>query len=360
MRLGKKYLQFNDLVIDNYDMLGSANESVEFKTQNHSYSYGDGAYTAFKSDTAFAQPKSLAMTLNLNRRKLKCNEYNMYIEYVQSNLMKPGKLWAVQGEQLLYAYAYITSFAETYTTNQHSIAYDVNFILYEGVWHVANPLKVFLKPFDPCVFDDCNEYYHSDGCENYCPTCPTVPEQTKCPKCECECGYLTADNSFCSMKKEAVSAFYNTCNSSYRIMYNCKAAAKVFGDESLWGKQICSTNEHYSIISGRIYSGTVKNTENVTIRIVGNFKDPMIEFNGRTMIVKGSYNGMLVITPSGEVYFTVGAECDMRYVTPDNIVIPEGNDYGFVAHHGNNTLFIQNLNCNSRSCAYVDIGAVVV
>ena len=43
MNYRRKYLQFNDLVIDNYDMLAASNHTVDFKVTEEEYSFGHGS-----------------------------------------------------------------------------------------------------------------------------------------------------------------------------------------------------------------------------------------------------------------------------------------------------------------------------
>lgn len=358
MNLSKIYLQFNDLVIDNYDMLSSADENVDFKTQTYPYSFGDGSAAIFKDETVFAAEQSISLTLRLDVSKLQCDEYDIYFEYVQHNLFRPGKLWALQGSDLLVANAFISSYGEPYTDNDSNFVINVDFTIPSGTWMLVNPLKIFLKPYSPCTFNDCMEYIQDTSCKGACNTCNTGNRQETCYKCICECEYLTEDYNYCNLKRNALVKWHERCGDSYKIMYNCIAANRVWGEESLLGERICSQAPSHTFVSGTVYSRTVKNTDQVTITIIGYSKNPIIEFNGRKIQINGTYNGILTIPPSMSAYFQSDYNCEMIYIDANNINIITGSNYGFIAHHGNNSLFIQGTDCNNTTCAYVKIDAV--
>jgi len=84
----RKYIQFNDLVIDNYDMLASANLSGGFKTSTIPYSFTHGSYAPLKGRQQFSTEQSLSMTLKLNTKKLSCDQRKFYKKYVQQNLIQ--------------------------------------------------------------------------------------------------------------------------------------------------------------------------------------------------------------------------------------------------------------------------------
>lgn len=139
--LNRKYIQFNDLVIDNYEMLQSADLSGGFKTGTTEYSFGHGSYANFKAKQQFSLEQSLSMTLKLDTRKLSCDQKKFYKDYVFMNIVKAGKLWAIEGEQLLWTNAFIKDFSESYSMERHVVNIDIDLVLYEGIWHKADTKK---------------------------------------------------------------------------------------------------------------------------------------------------------------------------------------------------------------------------
>lgn len=355
----KRYIQYNDLVIDDYDMLSSADYNVDFKQTNYPLSFGDGAYYPQKSLSVWANPGSLAMTLFIDVKKVPCNERTLYYEHVKVELSKAGKMWCIQGDDLLWAFAYPVSTGEAYEINAgNTLSIDIDFVIPEGVWRVADTQAVFLKPYYHCDWNDCLEYQADNSCDYSCVGCSPTPQSKACQKCICECGYLNADNSYCNLWRDAHEKWYKTCGESYKIIYNCVAAKNVWGEYALFGESICSKSPDFGYISGRIYSHTTKDTNNVTIRIVGRVSNPIIEFNGNVIHIKGNYNGILTITPELDVYYQIDQGCEPNYLDFRDVIISQGSTNKWTAHHGYNSLFINAGVCTRQICAYVKIDAI--
>ncbi len=350
--LTRKYVQFNDLVIDNFDMLTSADLSGGFKTETQSYSFGHGSYAPSKARQQFAEEQQLSMTLKLDTRKLSCDQRKFYKDYVLMNLLLFGKLWAIEGEQLLWTNAFVKSYSESYSTERYTINIDIDLTLYEGIWHKADSRKVFLQPYSACNFEDCLDFREIDECLDCCTTC-IQPKQQPCAKCLCECDYLNAENSLCELKKEIAASFYGQCNDTYKIIYNCEAGEKIWGYEKMLGDKICKADSCKSIIAGQFYSDTIVDSTNVTITIIGTVKDPLITINNNTMQILGEYSGELKLLPNGDIYYQADKCCPEVVIDIDNLVIPDGNMFGFLVHHGNNSIIVETNNCCDMTCVYV-------
>ena len=100
---GRRYVQFNNLVIDTYDMVDRTDTDTSFKYTSHDKTFGHGKYAPFKRDYMFAEEGSVSMTLTLHTKKLPCNERPHYRKMAISELNKQGKLWAVQNGELIWA-----------------------------------------------------------------------------------------------------------------------------------------------------------------------------------------------------------------------------------------------------------------
>lgn len=165
MRYERKYIQYNDLVFDGYGMLGEYDaSSVSFKVTTHARSFGNGSYAPFKSPNAFVEESSVSLTLWLKEKKLPCDVRPFYRSFVIEQLSKHGKLWAVQDNTLVWAYATVQSYSEMVEHANGKLGIDVDFLLYEGVWHKADKQKTFLHPYDLCTFMDCFDYKEYQPC----------------------------------------------------------------------------------------------------------------------------------------------------------------------------------------------------
>lgn len=349
--LTRKYIQFNDLVIDNYEMLQSADLSGSFKTTTSEYSYGHGSYAVFKGRQHYSAEQSLSMSLKLDTRKLSCEQKRFYKDYVFLNIMKPGKLWAIEGEQLLWTNAYVLDFSEAYAVEKYSVNIDIDLVLYEGVWHKADPRKVFLQPYMACNFAECLDL-REEECSDCCVSC-IKPMNQPCGKCICECDFLSGDFSLCNLKKDIAHSFYGQCGDSYKIIYNCEAGKKIWGEEKMLGHKVCKEEACKSIIAGQFYSHTIVDTENVLITLVGSMKDPVITLNGNTMQIIGEYTGRLTLTASGEIYYLEDDCCQEVSIDINNLLIPEGSTFGFTVHQGTNGIIVETHTCCDMTCIYV-------
>jgi len=275
------------------------------------------------------------------------------------NLAKPGKLWAIDGHQLLWTNAYVQEFSEPYSTDKYIIEMDIDFVLYEGVWHKADVRKTFLQPYDSCNFAQCLDFREIDECLDCCVNCQQ-PKPSTCNKCRCECDFLTAEWSLCELKKEIAADFYGKCNNSYRIIYNCEAGKKIWGEEKMLGEKICKPDTCKDIIAGQFYSETVLDSENVMITLIGGMKNPIITVNGNTMQIMGEYYGKLTLTSSGDIYYLEDECCNELMIDINRLVIPEGSTFGFLIHQGMNSVIVETNNCCDMTCIYLKIDNITV
>lgn len=355
----RKYIQFNDLVIDNFDMLQEADLSGGFKTQTQEYSFGHGSYTPFKSRQQHSKEQSLSMTLKLDYRKLRREQRQFYKDWIRMNISMPGKLWAIEGNQLLWTNAFVTDFSEPYSLEKNTFSIDLEFILYEGVWHKADVRKTFLQPYTSCDFMECLDFREIDECLDCCVSC-NQPKNAPCPKCICECEFLNAENSLCELKKEIANDFYKQCGDSYRIIYNCEAGNKIWGEDKMLGTKICKDDSCKDIIAGQFYSETVLDSENITITLIGSMKDPIITINGNSMQILGDYSGKLTITSSGDIYYEEDECCPEVLIDINKLKIPEGNTFGFLVHQGLNGIIVETNNCCDMVCVFIKVDNITI
>ena len=101
----RRYVQFNDIVIDSFDMLSSVDYSQNTKTDTEEYSFGHGSYVDFKSPQQFLTEGDLNITMNIDYRKYRREERKYLKDFIKMNLIKPGRLWAIEDNKILWTYA---------------------------------------------------------------------------------------------------------------------------------------------------------------------------------------------------------------------------------------------------------------
>lgn len=323
-KVNRKYIQFNDLVFDNASIT-NADLSGAFKVETFEKSHGHGSYAPLKNNQLLSEEQALSMTIELNHDKVRKKDRSLYIDYVFLNLSYPGRLWAIRGNKVMWAYAIANTFSEPYEESKSTINIDVDFIIPEGVWHVTDPRKTFLLPYTPCDFAYINNLQDSFNC---CDPCLTIKDET-CEMCFRDCQFLTKENSLCEMRDEAITNLYKQCGNTYRLVYNCVAANQLWEESKLWGHKLCKEDLCYSVIAGRFYSGTILKNNPKQILLYGIWEDPVIEINGKKISIKGNYDGIIMINESGDIYF-IDYECcektliDFDLITYENIKIKNG------------------------------------
>lgn len=349
----RHYIQFNDLVFSEYDMIAEDDTSISYKSNDTEYGFRHGAYSPFKKEGGLVSPSSVSMTIRLEMKKLPCDVRKYYMDFVLTELNKQGKLWAVRNNTLIWAYAYVSEKTELAEARRDTLEIDVDFTLPEGIWHKADPQRTFLVPYDNCDFMDCYDYQDIKPCltGDCCHCGKPSGEQCNC----CECDSLTKEMALCYYGDD-LQDFYSCHGAGYKVIYNCLAAERFFNsDTDHIGQKICN-GDCGGVVTGRFYSDTVIPTDGVRITIYGKVKDPMIEINGNTNIVRGTYEHM-TINPDGSVY-SMPNGCGACLADVEAWEIPSGNDYGWFVHSGYNDLTIFPGDCCGTVCAFIEVDAI--
>ena len=348
----RHYLQYNDLVFDEADMIIEDDASVSFKTFESDYGWGHGAYSPQKRKGLWAEAGRVSFSITLKMKKLPCEQRPYYVRFAKSQLTTQGKLWAIQDNTIIWAYAILENFVEVNDSRRNEAIFDVDFSIPEGVWHKANKLKTFLLPYDKCDFMDCYDYHDIDQCG----CCSCEPRNDTCDCCDC----IEKDMALCYHTGE-LQNFYDKCGGGYKLVYDCAMAEKFFGgyySDAQWGQKICS--DCNKPIDGFLYSDTDIPTENVTITLHGAMKDPYVEINGNGNIIKGEYDGTLIIKPDGSVYFTKDIDCPACDPLDVSVwEIPENMEYGWTVYQGKNHIVVDPGEC-CMVCAYFEVDALAI
>lgn len=354
----KRYLQFNDLVFDGYDMISDADEPIQYKGSSTPYSYTHGSYRAFKTSFLYVSERQVNMTITLHMKKIPCEYRKFYAQFVEQELGKPGRLWAIKNDTVLWAFASANNIRPVNNGKPHELVYDIEFVIPGGVWHKADHQKTFVLPYDVCSLMDCKGFEDISSC-NCCSTC----EDNKIAKahrdrCDCCCDEdLCREMMLCNHLSELQQ--YYGCEVPFQLVYSCEAAERLNTERAL-GQRICVDDIcDDSVISGQIYSNTDIPTEDMTITLVGDYVNPWIKINGNTNIIEGEYSGTLIIKSSGDVYYQPCGDgcCEPELLEPNVWVIPSGNTYGWTLNPQLNSVTVYANTCCSQcgmACIFVD------
>ena len=355
----KRYLQFNDLVFDGYDMISDYDEPLQYKGSSTAYSYRHGSYRAYKSDYLYVSERQVNMTITLKMKKIPCDYRQFYPQFAEQELGRPGRLWAIKNNTIIWAFASVNNMRPVNNGRKDELVWDVEFVIPGGVWHKADAHKTFVLPYDVCTLMECKGFEEHGTCEPCCDSCTDkkLIEELRDRYCCCCDEDLKADMALCH-HKDMLQAFYG-CDTPYQLVYSCEAAEK-FSKERALGQRICVDDVcGDSVIAGRIYSDTDIPTENMTITLIGDMKSPQIDINGNTNIIAGEYSGTLTITASGDVYFQPCKDkcCEPELLDPSVWTVPNGNDYGWTLKPQLNSVIVKMNACCSQcglACVYID------
>ena len=363
MNYERKYIQYNDLVFDGYEMLGDYDApSISFKVTTHPRSFTHGSYAPFKRRTFLAEESSVSLTIWLKEKKLRCEDRPFYRSFVLSQLSQHGKLWAVQDNTLIWAYATVTSYGEMVEHYNGKLGIDVDFMLYEGVWHKADKQKTFLHPYDLCSFMDCFDYKEYQTCRDaelitVCCDCKQeIPRPENDPFCcDCDCNKVSKEMALCYHIDDLQEVYKPCSDFGFRVIYDCEAAEEFFG---IAGQGICTEACHNGMLAGRIYSETDIPTQGISITLVGKMHNPYVEINGNGNWIKGDYDGTLRIMSSGDVYYENGCKCDDP-LEPD-VWKTDGMTFGWTVVPRYNRVVVNLGACCGKACAYFDIDNLTI
>ena len=344
----KRYVQFNDLVIDSADMLTSASYKQDTKTETEEYSYGHGSYYRLPRPMQFLTEAELSITLHIDYRRVPREQRKFLKSFINMQLLKGGKIWAIQDNQLLWANAFVSSFGEEYTHYKGFYSVDVDFVLPDGIWHIADRQSTYLVPYDSCNFLDEYDFREQENCADCgCNNCGIAEPNNDM----CWDACLEKENSLCSIYGnngngiENIYTIFQNCGISYKIVYDCESAKRLFNGNL--GVKLSKEDVCKSVIAGRVYSRTILDSDNVEITLTGHWQNPTIQINDTTMTIDGEYDGTLKIHADGTVEYADKDCCKYEYVDLDNVHM---DDYSFTIHHGENKVIVDGgCSCSSGS-----------
>ena len=358
----KRYLQFNELVFDGYDMISDYSEPVSYKGNSQPYSFGHGAYRPLKANYLFVNERQVSMTLTLKTKKVPCEYRQFYVRFAEQELGKPGRLWAIKNNEIIWAYASATNIRPIANNRKDEVTYDIEFVIPGGVWHKADKLKTFVLPYDPCLFMECKKFRSIDPCAEKktsgdccldCVNAKTMREAEKREDCGCCCDEQLCNDMALCFHTDELQAFYG-CDTPYQLVYSCEKA-ELYNDGEPLGQKLCTKDACSNIIAGRFYSETDIPTRGIGITLIGKLSNPSISINGNENYIKGEYDG-LRIDADGSVY--AHSECCDTLLPASVWGVPHGMDYGWTIYPQENRVIIDTGLCCGKSCIYIREDAI--
>lgn len=352
--LKRRYLQFNELVFDSYEV--NIDYAVSFRSATVPYAYGSGSLPSVRKGTQLVGEQSLSLTIRQSTKDVPCDQYYLYKQYILTNITKPGRIWAVEGKNVLWAYAFVADYSELYDDGLGYFELSVDFVIWEGFWHRADKRKVFFYPYNTCHFNLGDDYQEEVG-DCCCGECP-VDLGFSCGKCLDECNSVV--ETLCESEAEIIPGLYTTCTPEYKLRYDCDLALKRWGEEGLWGNKVCKDAICEEMIDGRFFSDTILDTNGIVLTITGKLKNPYLVLNENAVLIKGEYNGTLTVTGLGEMTYQTDPCCEPEALDPNLMEVPYGSTFGMTVHHGWNTIHLETGDCCSMACVYYKIDAITI
>lgn len=321
------YLQYNELVFNGIQSVETADLSGDFKLSTTPYPFKHGSYASasFKKGQLLMNEQDLSLDIRLPFINLTRTQVLDYYDFIMYNLTRAGKIWAIDtGGKLIWANAIPKHppYSDYEIKTGNVLALTMDFLLPDGVWHIAETQHVFLEPYDLCDFKDS----FGTGCSHDCNS------QQQCISSECTlCNDITPDMNYC----ETCWNPYDNCYTPYRIIYNCAKSYAFFGTSS-YGEEYLGDCD---CLNGEFCVNTIYDAE-VTVTLLGHFINPSVNVNDTIIRVKGDYDGRLVFEPDGIVKYYRGEPCDPPFKCPTQISFDKieyvQNDITFYAHRGDN------------------------
>ncbi len=279
----------------------TVDETQSYKGEVISYSGKHGGYYPDKGPLLDVGTISIELKLPLKqipKRKI-CD----YARHIEKQLQGVGKLWAIEPcGDLIWTTARLKEKSRNYDVGEVGvIRLNVAFDIIDGVWRRADPVTTFLEPYELCRFDDyiCNHCKDEMKCPTSCNSCLVENCQHLCERCsggEC-CDDNDSLVSLCSngdFSSDCINLFSTKCGLTHRVVENCAYARSLYGYVALWGDQY-NLDRCTGMVKVNFCSSSIYESQEVTIKLVGCFKDPTIILNDSFVKLNGEFDGAITI-----------------------------------------------------------------
>lgn len=357
----KRYIQYNDLVFYGRKSIDEQSESLSLRESKTPRTFANGSYVANRGDKSLIDNNSIRLKIALKTSNWSEEHVQGHYEFIMEQLMTPGKLWAINpGLQLVWCNAYVTSIQHSknwVVTDDDYLVFDVDFDNPDGVWYKADEYKTFFEPYDNCDFLDLKA--SCLGKSRLCCSEPLICNQ-HCDCCENDCCDMDGMLDMCEANSDPkfLNDFFEECNSSWRVVYNCEKAKKNNSLKDLYPHTICDFCVTDNI-SGQFLSTTSLDSHKWSFAIMGKFKDPILRVNNVDTEIKGEYNGVLTFDYTGNIRYASSWECiEFNYdeVPLTNLKICADTP---VIKKGLNEVSLYGITSES-ACIYINYESVVV
>lgn len=274
----KKLVQFNELVFNHTAYIEEQPEILtEFKNSKSSFSNAHGDYSPERCGPRKVNSKQFDVTVMIDKNKFPCEDREVIEQFVLDNFFCIGRLWAIQGDILLWSLAKVLSVSEGFDEKRGYLSFAVTFYLSEGIWHVADETATYLNDYYQCEVTDCYESLERDLCD--CCLCNIKLAPVKrCPPCKGE--------KLCEIPTNKLADAIGNCGNNKKISYSCcdqNETAKTFSE---YGDSTA-----FLQFDGK----TLYETDDVVLEICGTFTNLGINWNGQQSIIEGTYTGQTII-----------------------------------------------------------------
>lgn len=274
----KKLVQFNELVFNHTAFIDEMPEILtEFKMSQQSYANSHGDYSPERCGPRKVESKQFDVTVYIDKRKFPCEDRNIIEQFVLDNFYTRGRLWAIQGDVLLWGLAKAISISEGYDSGRDLLSFEVTIYMEEGIWHIADPTATYFDDYYRCEVTECYAALERPLCG--CCICNIALAPVKfCPPCH--------GDKLCEIPKDKLATVIGNCGNNKKIGYSCC-------DQT----ETAMTYSEYGLSTAMLeFNGqTLYETDDVVLEICGKFKDLTIEWNGQKSKLEGYYEGKTVI-----------------------------------------------------------------
>lgn len=357
----KRYIQFNDLVFLGRKSIDEQSESISLRENKTSRTFANGSYVGNVSRKSLIDSNTISLKIALRTSTWSEEHIQSHYDFIMEQLLTPGKLWAVNtGLQLVWCNAYVTSIQpskEWVVTDEDYLVFRVEFDNPDGVWYKADEAKTFLEPFDNCDFLDMKAscVAKSRHCCNGLPNCNNI-----CECCEDDCRDLDGLIDLCVAQTDLsfINDFFNECNSSWRVIYNCSKGKECKSLKDFYKHAICDTCVN-DVMTGSFISDTVLDSHKWSFALEGDFKDPIVRINDIDFKIKGEYKGVLTANYKGEIRYAKSWECiEYSYKEVSLSVLNICAEMPYIKK-GLNTVSVSGVTSESM-CLFLDYESVTV
>ena len=357
----KRYIQFNDLVFLGRKSIDEQSESISLRENKTSRTFANGSYVGNVSRKSLIDSNTISLKIALRTSTWSEEHIQSHYDFIMEQLLTPGKLWAINtGLQLVWCNAYVTSIQpskEWVVTDEDYLVFRVEFDNPDGVWYKADEAKTFLEPFDNCDFLDMKAscVAKSRHCCNGLPNCNNI-----CECCEDDCRDLDGLIDLCVAQTDIsfINDFFNECNSSWRVIYNCSKGKECKSLKDFYKHAICDTCVN-DVMTGSFISDTVLDSHKWSFALEGDFKDPIVRINDIDFKIKGEYSGVLTANYKGEIRYAKSWECiEYSYKEVSLSVLNICAEMPYIKK-GLNTVSVSGVTSESM-CLFLDYESVTV